>query len=261
MLKIISEIKKYFPYILYSTKSKLKSEVAGSYLNSLWWIINPLCMMLIYMFVVVVVFKSQEPNFPIFVFVGLTLWDYFNRIISSSAKLIKGNRNIINKVYIPKYILLIINSFVMLFKFFISLIIIFIFILIFKIHISLKILFFIPIVIVLYLFTFGAGMIIMHFGVYMGDLHNIIRILLRFIFYFSGVFYNLELRVPSPYNKILLTFNPIASLINEARNVLINNINPNFLLLLIWGVISLILTAIGFKLIRKYENSYSKVMS
>lgn len=260
MREIIKNIKKYFAFIIYSTKSKLKSEVADSYLNSLWWILSPLCMMLIYMFVVVVVFKSKEPNFPIFVFIGLTIWDYFNRNLSLSPKLLKSNRNIVNKVYIPKYILLIINSFVMLFKFFISLIIVFIFMIIFKIHFTFKILYFIPIVIVLYLLTFGLSLIIMHYGVYIADLHNIIKILLKFIFYFSGVFYNILLRVPEPFNKILLTFNPIATLINESRNVLINNINPNFMLIFIWFIISIILNIIGFKLIKKYENSYSKVM-
>ncbi len=260
MKKIFKDLKQYFPFIIYSTKSKLKSEVAGSYLNSLWWVINPLCMMLIYMFVVVVVFKSKEPNFPIFVFIGLTLWDFFNRVVSSSAKLVKSNRNIINKVYIPKYILLIVNTFVMLFKFFISLAIVFIFMIIFKIHISFRILYFIPILIVLYFLTFGISLIIMHFGVYIADLHNVINIILKFVFYFSGVFYNLLLRVPSPYNKILLIFNPMATLINESRNVLINNMMPNILLILGWFIISIILNIIGFKLLKKYENSYSKVI-
>ena len=260
MKKIFKDLKQYFPFIIYSTKSKLKSEVAGSYLNSLWWVINPLCMMLIYMFVVVVVFKSREPNFPIFVFIGLTLWDFFNRVVSSSAKLVKSNRNIINKVYIPKYILLIVNTFVMLFKFFISLAIVFIFMIIFKIHVSFKILYFIPILIVLYLLTFGISLIIMHFGVYIADLHNVINIILKFVFYFSGVFYNLLLRVPCPYNKILLIFNPMATLINESRNVLINNMTPNLLLIFGWFIISIILNIIGFKLLKKYENSYSKVI-
>ena len=148
----------------------------------------------------------------------------------------------------------------MLFKFFISLIIVLIFMIIFKIHFTFKMFYFIPIVIVLYLLTFGLSLIIMHYGVYFGDLHNIIRIILRFVFYFSGVFYNILLRVPEPFNKMLLTFNPIATLINESRNVLINNINPNFILIGIWFIISIILSIIGFRLIKKYENSYSKVM-
>ncbi len=260
MKTVIKNIKKNFPYILYSTKSKLKSEVAGSYLNSLWWVINPLAMMLIYMFVVIIVFKSGEPNFPIFVFIGLTLWDFFNRTISSSSKLIKSNRNIINKVYIPKYILLIINTFVILFKFLISLAIIFVFMILFKVTFSFKILYFLPIFIVLYLLTFGISLIIMHLGVYNTDVHNVINIVLKCVFYFSGIFYNICTKVPQPFNKLLLLFNPIATLINESRNVLINNVTPNLLLLFNWLIVSIIINIIGFKLIKKYENSYSKVI-
>lgn len=257
---LIKEIKKYFPYILYSTKSKLKGEVAGSYLNYLWWFISPLCTMLIYMFVVCVVFKSKESNFPIFVFIGLILWNYSNGVINSSSKLIKDNKQIINKVYIPKYILLIIKSFVFLFKLFISFIITIILMFIFNISFSLKMFYFIPILITLYLITFGISTIIMHLGVYIDDLGNIVNIALKFIFYFSGIFYDILSRVPSPFNKLLITFNPIAFLISESRNVLIYNKDLNFSLIFIWFVISIIINFIGLKLVHKYENSYSKVV-
>ena len=42
MKNIINDFKIYKNYIFYSTKSKLKSEVSNSYLNALWWILNPL---------------------------------------------------------------------------------------------------------------------------------------------------------------------------------------------------------------------------
>ena len=41
-------MKKYFKYAVRSAKAELKSEVADSRLNWLWWIIEPLCFMLIY---------------------------------------------------------------------------------------------------------------------------------------------------------------------------------------------------------------------
>ena len=42
------DLKKYFRYSVVSAKSKLRAEVANSYLNWLWWILDPLCFMLIY---------------------------------------------------------------------------------------------------------------------------------------------------------------------------------------------------------------------
>ena len=91
MSKFIFNIKKYFNYAVYSAKAELKSEVADSYLNWLWWIVEPFCFMLIYTFIFGVVFKNNTPYFASFVFIGLTAWDFFNRMINGSVKLIINN--------------------------------------------------------------------------------------------------------------------------------------------------------------------------
>jgi ABC-type polysaccharide/polyol phosphate export permease len=69
--QFINDIKKYSKYIAYSTKAQLKSEVANSYLSWIWLILEPICFMLIYTFLAVVVFKSKVEYFPIFVFIGI----------------------------------------------------------------------------------------------------------------------------------------------------------------------------------------------
>ena len=51
MKKFIDNLKKYKGYMLYATKASLKSEVAGSRLNWLWWILDPFLFMLVYTFV------------------------------------------------------------------------------------------------------------------------------------------------------------------------------------------------------------------
>ena len=83
-------MKKYWKYAIYSSKAQLKAEVANSYLNWLWWVLDPLCFMLIYVFMFGYVFKSKEQYFAIFVFVGITLWDFFNKCLLQSVKIIKN---------------------------------------------------------------------------------------------------------------------------------------------------------------------------
>ncbi|MDD4407342.1 MAG: polysaccharide ABC transporter, partial [Bacilli bacterium] len=70
MKLFIEDFKDYFKYIIYATRSELKSEVANSYLNWIWWLLEPICFMLIYAFISIIVFRSKEPNFTIFVFIG-----------------------------------------------------------------------------------------------------------------------------------------------------------------------------------------------
>lgn len=260
MKKFLSNIKKYYKYAIRSAKAELKSEVADSYLNWLWWIIEPFCFMLIYVFVFGYVFKNNTPHFASFVFVGLTAWEFFNRMISGSVKLIINNRDLVTKVYIPKYILLLSKSFTYLFKMGISLLITFGLMIFQGVTLSWHIILLIPIIIILYILSFGIGMILMNLGVTINDLGNLTNIVLRMVFYLSGVFYNLNERLTGNLRFFLLKLNPAAFFMNELRNVLLNNSIPDFLWLGIWFIIGLLLCLIGIHMIHKNENSYAKVI-
>ena len=50
MKRFWKDLKEHYRYALYSAKSELKSEVANSYLNWIWWVLEPFCFMLILRF-------------------------------------------------------------------------------------------------------------------------------------------------------------------------------------------------------------------
>jgi teichoic acid transport system permease protein len=260
MKKFIYNVKKYFNYAVYSAKSELKSEVAGSYLNWLWWILDPLSFMIIYTFIVTIVFKSNEPYFPVFVLIGLTIWNFFNSMLSNSVKIVTNNRAIVSKIYIPKYILLLSKSFVLIFKMAISFGLIFIMMIIFQVPFTIHLLNIIPILIVLYVVTFGISSVLLHFGIFIEDLANVMNILLKLLFYLSGIFYSISSRLPSPVNGYFVKGNPAAFIMDSMRKAFIYDVNPNYKWLLIWFFIGLLLLNIGIKIIHKYENSYAKVI-
>ena len=254
MNKFFYNIRKYFKYAIRSAKAELKSEVADSYLNWLWWIIEPFCFMLIYTFVFGVVFPNNTPYFASFVFIGLTAWEFFNRMITGSVKLIINNRDLVTKVYIPKYILLLAKSFTYLFKMGISLIITFLLMIYQGVPITWHLVFFIPILMVLYIISFGAGMILMHYGVTLNDLGNLTNIGLRMVFYLSGIFYNITERLGTKNPQLcyfLLRANPIAFCMNELRKCMLYNKIPSFEGLIFWLIIGLVLCSIGIHVIQK----------
>lgn len=260
MNRFFGNLKKYQKYAVRSAKAELRSEVADSYLNWLWWIIEPLCFMMIYTFIFGVVFKNNTPYFASFVFIGLTAWEFFNRMITGSVKLIVTNRDLVKKVYLPKYILLVSKSYTYMFKMGIS-ILISLGLMIFQgVHVSWHILFFPFIVAELYLLSFGIGLILMHFGVTINDLANLVKIMLRMVFYLCGVFFNIEERLSGAVCFILLKVNPIAFMMSELRNVMLYNKMPSFLEHGVWLAISIVLIVIGVNLIHKNENSYAKVI-
>ena len=86
MKRFWKDLKSHYRYAIYSAKSELKSEVANSYLNWIWWVLEPFCFMLIYAFIFGVVFNASEQYFPVFIFLGITAWDFFNRCLTQSVK-------------------------------------------------------------------------------------------------------------------------------------------------------------------------------
>lgn len=260
MKRFINNIRKYFKYAVYSARADLKSEVAGSYLNWLWWILDPLCFMMIYIFIASVVFKSSEQYFPVFIFIGLTVWDFFNKTVNASVKIVSNNRSIVTKIYIPKYILILQKSFVNLFKMSISWGLVFVLMIIFRVPITIHFLWFLPLLVIIYLVTFGISCILLHYGIFVEDLANVTSLALRLVFYLSGIFYNLATKVPQPYNSILLRCNPVAYIINAFRSIFLKGHSPSIIMMGGWFIAGIVLIAIGIHIIHKYENSYAKVI-
>ena len=263
MKRFIDDVVKYYNYAVRSAKSALKTEVANSYLNWIWWILDPLFTMVIYYIIFGVVFKAKEPYFTTFIFIGLTMWSFFNKNVVQSVNMIKRNKPIVTKVYLPKFILLLSNMMVNGFKMLISWAIVVIMMICSQVGISWDIFAFIPIMVVLVLFTFAVCVNLMHYGVFIEDLSNVINISFKLLFYMTGIFYNIDKRIgaENPFiAKILTLCNPMAMLLHDMRNALIYHKGPHWIGLLVWGAISVLLAIIGVRKIYKNENSYVKVI-
>lgn len=257
--RFFTDIRKYFQYSVISAKAQLRSEVANSFLNWIWWILNPLCFMLIYTVIFGFVFQAREQYFPVFIFIGLSMWDFFNHCLKSSVKIVKRNKSVVSRVYFPKYVLIFSQLWANGFKMLISFGIVLIMMVVFRVPITWNVFFFLPVLAILILFTFGCSCFILHFGVYVEDLSNVIEIVLRFLFYLTGIFYSVESKIPQ-IGTYLNRFNPLAFLITSMRQCLIGSQMPELWILAIWFTVSLLLSVGGIALIYKEENSYLKAV-
>lgn len=260
MKRFYKDIKKYAYYMFYGAKTDLKAEVANSYLNWFWWILEPFCEMLIFTVVFGILFASSETYFPVYIYSGLITWKFFNQTLTYSVSLVRKNKGIVTKVYAPKYIFLLENMMLNFFKLLISCSVLAILMIGYRVEISLMILYLLPIYLVFFVFTFGCALILLHFGVFVDDLAHAITILLRLLFYVSGIFYNMESRFPKEWAHTIKIFNPIAMIMDSMHNVLLYKTPPDFALLGIWGALSVVIVFLGIHIVYKYENTYVKVV-
>lgn len=261
MLKrFASDLRKYSYFCWYSARTDLKAEVANSYLNWVWWVLEPLCNMLVYTFIFGTVFGSSQPYYPVFIYAGLLMWNFFSRTVTYSIKCVRMNRDIVTKVYVPKFTLLISNMILNGIKLLIALCILAAMMLVYHVQVTPTIFVSVLVYAIMFMFTFGCSSILLHYGVFIDDLGYAISILINMMFFMSGVFNDVETSITAPMGIFLANLNPMAFFITAMRNALLYGTMPDFRILLDWTVISIALCVIGVRMIYKYENSYVKVV-
>jgi teichoic acid transport system permease protein len=262
MKKFFADIKKFKGYVAYATRAELKAEVAGSFLSWVWWILDPLLYMLVYSFIAILVFRSGEPYFPVFVFIGLNCWQFFAKSVKASVKLVASKRAVVTKVYIPKHLLVLEKLGVYAFKMLVSFGLTVIFMIAYRVPVNFNVLWVIPLLLLLFTVTYAVCLFLMHFGVIIEDLANIINVVLQLGFYVSCIFYSIENRI-SGYSvllaKILVNVNPLALIITDMRTALMGSGEIHYIALAVWFLVATAVVWVATNVIYKYENSYVKI--
>lgn len=254
------DMARYWQFMTYAASADLRAEVANSYLNRLWWLLEPLFNMLVYVIVFGRIMGRSIENYATFIFSALLMWTFFSKTINYSVKCVRNNRDIVTKVYVPKHVLLISNMFLNMYKLVFSLIILVPMIFFFKVNIGFFVFWLIPAYVLMILLSFGAGMILLHFGVYIDDLAYAVNILLQMTMFLSGIFYDVITNLPKPLNIMMLAVNPVSMFVDTMRNALLGNYISNVPLLAVWIVLSVELCYIGVHIVYKNENGYVKVV-
>jgi ABC-2 type transport system permease protein len=85
-------------------RRELKVRYKDSTLGFLWSLLRPLALLVVY-YVALGKFLGAEraiPDFAIYIFTGLTVWQLFAEIVSGGTGSILGNAGLVKKVYLPR---------------------------------------------------------------------------------------------------------------------------------------------------------------
>jgi ABC-2 type transport system permease protein len=91
--------------LIYLVRTEIKVKYKNSALGLIWSMVAPAMTLVIYWFVFGVVLKNGIPNFVIFLFAGLLLWNLFQFGVMSGTGVVVNNAGIVKKVSFPREIL------------------------------------------------------------------------------------------------------------------------------------------------------------
>ncbi|MDA8342329.1 MAG: ABC transporter permease [Actinomycetota bacterium] len=87
------------------TRSQLKMKYKDSILGYVWSMLNPMLVLSIYYVIFKYISKNPTPDFAIWLFAGLLVWNLFNNAAMTATTVVVGNAGIVKKVAFPRELL------------------------------------------------------------------------------------------------------------------------------------------------------------
>lgn len=238
MLQYLNEIKKRKDLLIYLIQSGLKAEHRNSYLGYFWWLLDPLLNILVYYFLVVVVLGRGGEDYAVFLVIGLVAWRWVSTTVNTSARAIVKYTSIINQVYLPKIIFPMTISFTQLINFAFGLVVIALFLIVYGVVPGWQIVYLPLIILVQLLFLLAISLFVAYICVFIRDIDNILSHIVRVFFYSSPIIWEGG-RLPPEYSWVV-DINPIATIVNAYRDILMYHTDPPFMGLLAIAISSCI---------------------
>ena len=91
--------------ISYLVRAQIKKQGTDTVLGNVWWILDPLLSMLIYVFVMTLIFARKTPDFPLFLLAAMIPFKWFTGTIESSVGAVIGKGALIKQIQFPKIVL------------------------------------------------------------------------------------------------------------------------------------------------------------
>jgi len=91
--------------LIYLVRTEIKVKYKNSVLGLVWSMVAPAMTLAIYFFVFSVILNNKQPNFVIFLFAGLLIWNLFSLGVLTGTGVVVNNAGIVKKVSFPREIL------------------------------------------------------------------------------------------------------------------------------------------------------------
>lgn len=216
MNKYITKENKALLSELVRTDFKLRYQ--GSILGYAWSLLKPLLLFVI-LYVVFVYFLrigKDVPHFPVYLLLGIVLWNFFVEMTSQSLGSIVGRGDLIRKIRIPRWMIVFASSISATINVLLSLIIVFIFMIINQVELSWGMMLLPVYLLMIYVIAIGMSLFLSAAYVKFRDMSYIWEIILQAGFYATPIIYPLQM-IGNDFVEKLLLLNPLAQAIQGAR--------------------------------------------
>lgn len=199
-------------------RTDFKLRYQGSVLGYAWSLLRPLLVFVILYIVFAKFLKigAGVPHYPIYLLLGVVIWNFFNEMTVLSTTSIVGRGDLIRKIRIPRWIIVLSSSLSALINFFLNLLVVVVFMAINHVDL-LRTNVWMPLILLeVYLFALGLSLFLSAAYVKYRDVSYIWEVVLQAGFYLTPILYPLSRITNLTFQKLIM-LNPMAQTIQDAR--------------------------------------------
>lgn len=255
MMDRVNTFKQYRPLLEQLVLKDIKLKYRRSFLGYLWSILNPLMIMVIMVIVFSSMFRFDIINYPVYLIIGQTLFGFVSEATNQAMWSITGNAALMKKTYVPKYIFTlskVTSSFVNMVFSLGAMLIVFV---ICKVEPNINMLFIPVILLQMYIFCTGLGMMLAQGTVFFRDIQYIYSAIVTAWMYLTPIFYPIQ-QLPLALQRAIKYFNPLYSYITQFRTIVLDGGFPDSRLILYGFVVAFAALMIGTIIFFKNQDKF-----
>lgn len=255
MIERIKGLYRYKDLIKQLVTKDVKLKYRRSFLGYLWSVLNPLLLMLVMVIVFSQMFRFDIPNYPVYLIIGQTLFNFMSESTGQAIYSILGNGPLLKKVYVPKYVFTLSKITSNLVNLIFSLGAMLLVCIFSGIHFSFYVLLIPFVLIELYVFCLGLGMFLAQAAVFFRDIQYIYNVFITVWMYLTPVFYPISI-LPDNVRNIVVHGNPMFFYIDQFRCIVLNQQLPSMYSIVGGCVAAIIMLVIGIGSFLKSQDKF-----
>lgn len=234
-------------------------------LGVLWAVFQPFVSMVLFTFIFNKVAKIESGDgtpYPIFLYVGLLLWQYFSGTLTNASNSMTSNAGIIQKVYFPRLIIPATAATTGLVDLVIASMILAGMMVYYGYVPSIISLLLLPVLLCcIILSSLGVGLFFASLNIKYRDVRYVLPFFIQILMYVTPVIYPVTMLNKYPVAKaMMLWLNPVSGTIATARAVLLGRGAVDWSMLAISSVMSGIFFTIGIFFFRSTERYFADIV-
>lgn len=231
-----------------------KNRYKRSVLGVAWSFLNPLLTMCVQYVVFSTLFKSDTPNYPVYLLTGILFFNYLNEAVAQGMISITGNASLIKKVFVPKYLFPMSKALSSLINFLLSLLPLLLVMLLTGTDFRWSLLLLPFDLICMVVFVLGMVLLLSTSMTFFQDTQFLWGVFSMIWMYLTPVFYP-ESIIPEAYIE-LYRLNPMYQFITFARTCIIDGISPEPMAYVKCALSALVVFGLGAWVFKKHQDAF-----